>query len=567
MPRPETFTFLGVSGLVAFLVLWPLLWLFAGTIFNDAGELNFEHWREAVKTPFLWEAIWNTVYVSVVGSVLAVVIGIPLALIVARTDTPGARYFEFISLLPFITPPIVSGIAWIILADREGGLINIMLGAMGLDLRLNIFSTGGLIFTTLLYMIPFVFFLTVGVMRQINPELEEASIVSGVSRYRTFTRITIPLLLPGITSGVLLAFMYSNNLFGIHAVIGMPANIWLLTTAIYNSLSIVPVNFHRAAILSLILLGMAAVTMWAQSRVLGTRSYVTISGKGFRAQELKLGNWRWLTFSLCSLYVFLVAILPYLVIFLRSVKTFSFQPGMTWLDVFSGWEFSEYWKALFVDAPSQRAIINSLGLSLVAGVATMALTGVTAYITTKTKLHGRSALAFTCMIPLTMPGVVLGVAAIFGYSTYPFALYGTIWILLLAYIMKDLPLGLKAAESSFLQIDKELEDAAQICGSSWVRRFATIVLPLVKPGMMVGFIMIFASMVREVGASILLFSQGNEVFAYMIFNTWEEGRWQAMTSFIMINSIIVLVCVAVLLRVMRLTFADVTSRTREGAAT
>lgn len=563
LPRLETIIFLFTGLIIAFLVLWPLLWLFGASFTTDEGGLTFGNWKDAFKAPFLWEATWNTLYVSVIGSVIAVVVGIALALIVARTDTPGKEFFEYITILPFITPPIVSGIAWIILADREGGLINIVLENIGLDLRLNIFSMSGLIFSSVLYMIPFVFFITVGVMRQINPELEESSTICGASKYRTFLRVTLPLLLPGITAGALLAFMYSNNLFGIHAVIGMPANIWLLTTAIYTSLSVVPVNFHQSAIQGLILLLMAVLAMWGQAFILGKRSYVTITGKGFRAKEVKLGKWRWLTFAICSLYIFLVAILPYLVIFFRSTKAFAYQPGMDFMDVFRHWDFSEYWRSLFADPPSQRAIVNSFWLSITAAVFTMTLTGIAAYIITKTKLLGRKALGFICMVPLTVPGVVLGVAMIFGYTTYPFMLYGTIWILLLAYMVKDLPLGLQSAQSSFLQIDKELEDSARVCGASWLRQFRTVTLPLVKPGMLAGFIVIFASMVREVGASIILFSLGNEVFAYIIFNAWEDGRWQQMSSFIIITSLLTLIGVAIIMRLTRTRFAELTKRREE----
>lgn len=560
LPRVETMIFLFTGLIITFLVFWPLLWLFGTSFTSDEEGLTFNNWEEAFKAPFLWEAVLNTLYVSVVGSIIAVVVGIALALIVARTDTPGKEFFEFITILPFITPPIVSGIAWIILADREGGLINIFLEGLGLDFKLNIFSMSGIIFSSVLYMIPFVFFLTVGVMRQINPELEEASTICGASKYRTFLRVTLPLLLPGITAGALLSFMYSNNLFGIHAVIGMPANIWLLTTTIYTSLSIVPVNFHQSAIQGLILLAMAALAMGGQSLMLGKRSYVTITGKGFRSKEVTLGRWRWLTFTICSLYIFLVALFPYLVIFFRSTKVFVFQPGMDFMDLFRRWDFSEYWETLFVDPPSQRAIINSFWLSITAAVLTMTLTGVTAYIITKTKLFGRKALGVICMIPLTLPGVVLGIAMIFGYTTYPFMLYGTIWILLIAYIVKDLPLGLQSTQSSFLQIDKELEESARVCGASWLHQFRTVTLPLVKPGMFVGLIVIFASMVREVGASIILFSYGNEVFAYIIFNAWEDGRWQEMSSFIIITSLLTLIGVAIIMRLTRIKFAELTKR-------
>lgn len=557
--RPEWAVFAGVAVLVMFIVLWPLFWLMAGAFVSDSGDVSAQHWTAAFNAPFLGEAVVNTLIVSILGTAIAVAIGVPLAFFIARTDLPGRNVFELISLVPFITPPIVSGIAWTILGDREAGLLNLLIPD-ALGFRINVVSLGGLIFVSSLYMVPFVFFIAVGAMRQVNSELEEASVICGASKLQTFFRVTVPVLMPSIAGGALLAFMYSNNLFGIHAVIGMPAKEWMLTTAIYASMSIMPVDFHRAAIQGLILLAMCAVAMWMQAKVVGRANYATITGKGFRPHVIPLGHWRWPVAGLFWLYVFLVALLPYMVILLRSLSQFTFQPGTGFTDWISTWDLSEYANALFHDAASQRAIINSFWLSFVAALITVSLTSVVAYLVRRTEIPGRRLLAFVCMVPLTLPGVVLGAAVIFGYTTYPFALYGTIWIFLAAYVMKDLPLAYQTADTAYSRIHQELEESARVCGASWLQQFRTILLPLVKPGIVVGFVMVFASMMREVGASIMLFSPGNEIFAYTIFNAWEEGRWQLLTSFIMINSVIVLICVALFLRLTRLNFASLTAR-------
>lgn len=563
LARPEHAVFWLAGGTIAFIVLWPVLWLLAGSFFTDDGQLTLRHWYAAARAPFMIEAAYNTLVVSIAGTVVAVVLGTALAFFVGRTNVPGARFFEMISLVPFITPPIVSGIAWIILGDREAGLLNVLLNDLGFGFKLNLLSLEGLIFVSSLYMVPFVFFLTVGPMRQVNAELEEASAVCGASRIATALKVTIPLLTPAIASGALLAFMYSNNLFGIHAVIGRPADVWMLTTAIYASMNIMPVDFHRAAIQGLVLLVFAAAAIGIQRRFIGRRGYATLTGKGFRAERIGLGPWRWLAFAVCGLYVFVVVALPYAVIVLRSLSRYSFQPGQSWLAALRTWDLSEYVNALLHDPASQRAIANSLWLSILAAAAAMSLAAVAAYVVQRTPLRGRSALSFICMIPLTLPGVVLGVAAIFGYTAYPFALYGTIWIIFLAYVAKDLPLAYQAADTSLRQIHVELEDSARLCGASWFRQFRTVTLPLAGPGATAGFIMVFASMTREVGASILLFSPGNEIFAYTIFNAWEEGRWQAMTSFIVINSTVVLACIAAFRHLSRLAFTEIGSQRTE----
>jgi len=560
----ERMIFVAIALVVGFLVLWPLFWLFAGTISSATDSLTLSHWRSALATPQIMKAAWNTIMVSCTGTVLAVAIGVPLAYLAARTDLPGARFFELMSLAPFITPPIVSGVAWTILADREGGLLNLPLVGWT-DARFNVLSLEGLVFVSTLYMVPFVFFIVVGAMRQINAEIEEASQICGATQAQTFFRITLPLLAPSVTSGALLAFMYSNNLFGIHAVIGLPAREWMLTTAIYSSMSVMPVDFNRAAIQSLLLVALAAVAIGIQRLILRRRSYVTLGGKGFRAPKVALGRWRRIAFVIFAAYVFVVAVLPYLVIALRSLSHFTFQPGAGPFDWLGSWDLSEYWNALAVNPASKRALWNSFWLSSVAGAVTVALTSVAAYIVRRTELPGRQVLSFVCMVPLALPGVVLGAACIFGYTTAPFALYGTMWILLLAYIMKDLPLAFQAADNAYMQVHRELEESARVCGADWMRRFRTIMLPLVKPGLVIGYVLVFASMMREVGASILLFSPGNEVFAFTIFNAWEEGRWQAMTSFIVINTAIVLVCVGALLRANRLAFADLADHSPDTA--
>lgn len=551
-PSRESAIYLGIGLVIGFLVLWPRFWLFLTSFLTEAGELTLKHWSQALKAPFLWEAFWNTIFVSTVSTGVAIVVGVGLAFIVARTDTPGRRYFEFIALLTFVTPGIISGIAWTVIANKESGLVNIILERAGLDLRVNIFSMGGLIFLTALFTIPFIFYTTLGGMRQINSELEDSSSICGASKCTTFLRVTVPLLLPAITGGGLLAFMESNQLFGIHLVIGMPANIWVLDTAIYASLGFLPASIERAAIQGLILLAISAVALWIQWSVMGkSRKYVTITGKGFRAREVKIGKWRWFTFGICSLYATLMIILPYLVIFFRSLKRHSFQPNMTLASLFQGWEFGEYARAIFYDIVSRRALINSTFLSIGAGVVAMTLSGIAAYMITKTTVHGRKALGFICMIPMATPGVVTGVASLIGYNIFPFCLYGTLWILLLSYITMSLTVGLKAAEGSFMQIDKELDDSARICGASWLHQFRTVTLPLVRPGMITGFILIFTYIIRETGASIILFSLGTEVSASFIINQWEEGRWQSMSAFIIIVSLIVTTIVAIFLRVTR----------------
>jgi iron(III) transport system permease protein len=556
----EATLFYSVAGIIGFLVLYPIGMMLGGTFLTDDGHLTFNHWSNVRNLTLLAEVLKNTLIATISATAIAVVVGLGLAFLIARTDLPMRPYFEFISIVPFITPPIIAGLAWQLLAEERSGILNILLESAHVSWRFDVMSLGGVTFVSALYLIPFVFLITTGVLRSMNPDLEEASTVTGAGKLRTLFGITLPLLMPGITSAALLAFMYSNILFGIHATLGMPVNIWFLTTAIYQSLSVVPAETHQAAILACILMVLGVAATYGQIRILaGGRGYETVTGKGFRGKMVSLGRWRWVAWGICVFYVFVVVILPYFVLFLRSMKPFMFIPGMTWADVFTGWQFDKY--ALILageDRVLVRSIVNSFVLAVGGAAITLVLTTVSAYILTKTRVPGRQSLNFFCMIPLALPGVVLGVAILWAY-TQPFVMiYGTMWILLVAYVTKDLPLGLKSVHSSFLQIHAELEESARVCGASWWRQFATVTLPLVKPGVVVGFVLIFASILREVGASILLYTPGNEVVAYVLFNLWENGENQSLSAFIIITTLLTLVMVVVILKAGRLRFAELT---------
>ena len=557
--RFETYVFAAVALVIGFLVVYPVGMMLGGTFLTEQGEFTLVHWRKIWDTPVLLEGLRNTLFVTLSSTALGVLFGLGLAIIVSRTDTPMRGYFEFISILPFVTPPIIAGLAWQILADGQSGVLNMIFDALNIPVRVNVMSISGVIFVTTLFLIPFVFLITNGILRSINPELEEASSVCGAGRFTTFLRITVPLLMPGITSAALLAFMYSNIVFGIHATLGMPVNIWFLTTLIYQSLNVYPIDWNQAAILAFFLMVFGAAATYLQIRILGRASYATITGKGFRSKIVSLGGWRWVTWGLCVTYIFVVAILPYMILFLRSMSPYMFQPGITFLDIFSNWQFDKYYTILLgEDNVSRRSIRNSFLLALAAATTVMVLTGVAAYILTKTKTWGKQVLNFLCMIPLALPGIVLGVAILWGYTRPEIMLYGTIWILLVAYVTKDLPLGLRSTHASFLQVHPELEEAARVCGAGWIRQLFNVTIPLVRPGLAIGFVLVFADILREVGASILLYSHGNEVVAYVLFNMWEDGRYQLLSAFIIITTFITLAVVAVILWLSRLRFVHLT---------
>lgn len=557
----ERVLFIGTIAALSWLVLYPTAMLVIASITTDQGHLTLQHLRDAVDEPSLGEIVWNTLAVSLSATAVALIVGLVCAFLVARTDMPMGALFEFISIVPFLTPPIVAGLAWQQLAERQSGLINLLLESFHIGWRFDIMSISGIVFVTSLYLVPFVFLITVSALRSINPELEEASFMSGCGSLRTLSRVTFPLILPAISSAALLAFMYSNILFGIHATLGMPVNIWFLTTAIYHAMNVIPAEMHQAAVLSCLLMIIAAVSTSIQVYLLrNSKNYQTISGKGMRSRNFTLGPWRWAACAFCFGYILIVTILPYTILFLRSLKPFMFEPGMTWSDLVTGWNLRPYATIISMqDVTITRSIWNSFILGIGSAGACAALTSLAAFFAIRTKMRGRLVLTFLCMVPMALPGVVLGLAVLWGYTQRHLMLYGTLWILLIAYLISGIPLGFNSIRSSFTQIHSELEEASRVCGASWLQQLRTITLPLVKSGIVIAFVLVLASVLREIGASIILYTQGTEVVAYVLFNQWENGDLQALSAFVMVTTVLTVLLVIVMLRLGRVRFTDLTS--------
>ncbi len=549
-----------VSALVLFMVAYPVGMMITESFRAQGGAWTLQYWRETLHMPVLGEIVWNTLVVTVAATAIALVVGTPLARIVARTNMPFAGLFEYISIVPFLTPPIIAGFAWQLLGERQSGILNRLLEAIGLPLRIDVMSLTGVTLVSALYLVPFVFLVATGTLRTMNAELEEASLIVGATRWTTFRRITLPLLRPALASASVLAFAYSITLFGIHATLGMPVNIWFLTTVVYQAVNVVPAQVNQASVLACLLMALGVVATYLQIRLtIASYRYQTLSGKGARVRPVSMGALRWIFVAVCATYVFVATIVPYAILLLRSLKPYMFQAGMQWKDLVTGWDFTPYSAiAMGQDPILLRALLNSFALAVAASCICLVIGSVAAYIIERTKTSARHILSYLGLIPLTLPSVVLGIAILAAYSREPFRLYGTIWILLVAYVTKDLPIGLKAIQASLAQLHGELDEAARICGASWVRQFTTITLPLLKPGLAIAFVLTFASTLREIGASILLYSEGNEVVAYVLFNQWENGDFQKLSAFIVVTTIVTLAVVAVILKLGRLGFSELT---------
>lgn len=536
--------------LVSGLVLYPLFWLVLGSFQPTPRGFSFslEAYREVFTSAYLPRVLWNTAIMSIGTTVCSILIGVPLAWIVARTDTPYKALVQLVALIPFITPPMVGAIAWSYLGAPNSGFINMfwMMLSGREEALFDIYSMGGLILVMTLYLTPYVFLFTSIALQSMDPALENASALAGAHPLRTTLTITLPLAAPAIASGALLVFIQSLEIFAIPAAIGSPGGIYVFVTQIYQLLLGIPPRFDQAAALSLPLLIVCALALWLQLKVMGkNRSFTTVGGKSFRPKLVALGPLKWLALAYVGLYLLLAAGLPYAVFVYGSfIKSSGLPLALDNLTL--EWVYN-----FFIERNNPmiwRSIQNSLVLSIAGATLGMVLAALCAYYTTRGKWSGRRYLDFVALIPLAIPGGVIAIGLLWAYIREPFQLYGTLWIILLAYITRYLPFGVKAVSSSMVQVSSELEKAAHVCGANWLKSFVSVLAPVLIPGLFAGWVIMFVSMMRELSASVMLYGFNHETMAVALYLLWDEALFQYVSILSLVMVAISLLAIAVVRR-------------------
>jgi iron(III) transport system permease protein len=399
-------------------------------------------------------------------------------------------------------------------------------------LTFNIFSMPGLVLVTVTHTFPFVYLLAASALQSVDASYEEAAQILGAGKLRTALAITAPLVAPAVLSGTLLGFVNAIALFGSQAIIGLPGRIVTLPTRIY-ALFDYPPEYGLASALSLVFVLITIVALYLQRAFLARRSYVTLAGKGSRLELVRLGKMRFAVLGF-GILVFIVAILaPFSTLIAVSLSK-------SWgLDFWKGLTLANYKFILFDYDVTRRAILNSLMLATLAATAAVLLGAVIGWIDLRTRIPGRRLLDYFALIPLGLPGIVMAVALIQFWLAMPVALYGTLAILLLAYVGRYIPLGVRAANAALRQIDPSLEESAQILGASWLTTMREVTLPLIRPGLFAGWLLVFVPVIQELSASILLFSSSSITTAVAIYNLYETGYIEPVAALAMINMFII----------------------------
>ena len=510
--------------LVAALVLLPMCWLAATSLRDDEGRFTLEHYRRLFVDPSFIRPLVTTLWTSAAVAASCVAAAAPMGWLVARTDLPAKRLLRRLVLASFVTPPFLGAFAWVLLGGPNAGLINqwyyTLFGLKPFEATplVNIFSAGGMVFVMALYTFPYVFTFVANSLDMIPGELEEASALLGGGTWRTALHVTLPLVAPALLAGFLVAFLQSMTLFGPPAILALPAGIDVMTTKIW-SLFQFPPQLGLAAAASLPLLAVSIVLLRAQSVVMGRRGYAVIGGKGGRARVVRLGAWRIPALALFSFVLGCSVVLPYGVLLRTAcVKNWS-GPLASNLSL-------EHWRFVFLEFSQTRlALQNTFVVGLSAATAGMVLATVLGYLSLRRLVWGHRWLAFLATAPVAIPGVVLGVGLFLAYTRPPLVLYGTLAIIFLAYVTKELPVGYQQVAASLKAVHPELEDASRMLGATRLRALLDVTAPLIRNGVLATWMFIFIGSIRELSATILLFTARTKTVSVAMFDLRESSDW------------------------------------------
>src|SRR5436309_2791164 len=458
-------------------------------------DLSLANFITVLGNPNVHLALANSLIACTGGTALAVLIGLTFSWIVVRTNTPWRGFVAAVSLIPLFVPPLVAGVAWSILGSPKSGLINTMLGWAGISWRIDLYSMAGLIVVFGMYYAPYVYMFTSAALRNMDPSLEEAAEISGASALGTLRTITFPLIAPAIIAAMLLSFIVMLGIYGIPAVLGAPANISVLTTYIFNLTAWSPPLYSTAAAVAILLMIVTGLLVVLQQMVLSGKSFTTVGGKAFRPRALDLGAWRYFTLVLAILYLLLVAVLPTLALLIAAFRKYLFFRGAASLFDLKqyGWQHFEH---LFANPLTTLSMVNTVEVAVITALLGGILAFAIGYTVNRTRAPGRRAVDLIATLPVAIPGLVIGVAYLWAWIGLPGGLYGTIWILALAFIARFMPDTVKVLSTSLMQIHRELEEAAWLCGRGTLGTIRSIVLPLARPGVMAAMTLLFILSVR-----------------------------------------------------------------------
>ena len=537
MRMMETVAMVTVVAMVAGLVLYPIYYLFQAAL--DVGlpdtrpptAYGIDNFAKLLDYPTV---LWNTLVVTCVATLLALVFGFISAWILTRTNVPFKRTLDQLMTLPYYVTPLLGALAWSLLGAPESGFINqVWRKFFGTEALIDITSPMGIAWVMALFEGSVAYVMISAVMQSMDPALEEASAVMGGSRWRTMWRITLPLVTPGVLGAAIFVFAEMLGSFAVPLVLGTPARFYVITTAIYHFVSQYPPRIALAAAMGASLFAVMFAMLWLYRWLTSRNSFVTVSGKAFRPRVMDMGPLRWVLFGVVVLYVLASAILPVATLCFAALQKLAVA-----FPAASNFTLDHFRQAFSINAV-RTAMLNSILLALVTATIGVVMTGLLSWIILRSRLPGRGALEYLAMFPQAVPRIVFAFGMMWAWLVFPLPIYGTFWILLIAYLTVFMPLGVRTISGVVLQLDKSLDECGQVCGASWWYRMRTITAPLLRPGLLAAWLLIFVASIRELGASILLMGPDSKVMTPAIVEAWFSSSSELTAAMALIQTVVI----------------------------
>src|SRR5947199_9240485 len=543
------------------LIVLPLSWLAVFSVTDKARHLTLSNFITLFTDPDFLDPLLTTAIIATASAAICCVVAAPMGWLVSRTDMPGRQFNRAMLTASFVTPPFLGAVAWELLAAPNSGLLNQLYRfATGADAGqhlFNIYSMTGIIFVISCYTFPFVFVLVANALDNMPGELEDASAILGGKAWTTARRITIPLALPARMACALLAFLQAMTLFGSPAILALPAGFHTMTTKIW-SLFQYPPKPELAAAASIPLLLLTVLLLRAEHLIMGRRSYAVVGGKQSDPRLVRLGGWKWVALCLALLVLMNPVFLPY-----GALLNAAFSRTASQFVSFSNFTLHNIEFVFFELSATKLAFKNTFILGFLSATIGTIIAVVIAYLTARRAIGGWRALAFLATAPVAVPGIVLGVGLFLSYTRPPFVLYGTLWILLIAFVTINLPSAYQQLQAAFATIHPELEDASRILGPTRLQSLRQITSPLLRTGVIATWCFIFIGVMRELSAAIVLFTSQTKVLSVLIYDLNESGDLAAIS---VLGIAMLVITFAVVMAVNRIPMfgGNATARLRNG---
>jgi iron(III) transport system permease protein len=539
---PSMILWIAMIAILIFLIASPMVRLVVSSFQDpESGRLTLHNYIEAYGRARHLQALWNTLVFGAGVAVLACLFGVPLAWAISRTDMPAKAFIRLMVFGAFIIPPYLGAIGWILLAGPNSGWLNkVWIATTGADHGIfNVYSMTGLIVVVAVTSFPYVFVFTSGALDLVSSEMEDAANILGAGTLRTTFRVTLPLVLPAIVGGLIISFLEAIALFGAPALIALPARFQVVSTQLWQFFEY-PVRVEQAAAYAMPLLLITIFMFWVQRTLLGRRGYTTVSGKGGERRIMRLGPWRFVMLGyalfVCSLAVFLPMIVLLQAAFAKAWGR-GFSLGNLTLHNFS--------YLLFEQTQAQQAIVNTFVYSGITAFAAIGLSLAIAYVVARRLVPWSNVLAFLCMAPFVIPGIVLAIGFYAAYAPPPLALYGTGTILVLAYVTRFLPIAYTSSAAGMRSVNPEMEEAVRILGGGRLTAIRRVLAPLLKRNLAGAWILVFIPAARELSSAIFLVGPNTRVISVMLFDLSEEGNFEVLAALGMILLVVTLIIAAI----------------------